>query len=63
MSEGAGELVEHLFRRQSGRMVATLTHILGTRNFDLAEEVVQESLLRRFKCGLLAELPRYRPRG
>jgi RNA polymerase sigma-70 factor (ECF subfamily) len=38
-------LVAHLFRQHSGRMLATLTRLLGSRNLALAEEVVQEALL------------------
>src|SRR5690242_5960683 len=44
--EQAGELVEHLFRRQAGRMTATLVGILGPRNLQLAEDVVQDALMR-----------------
>jgi hypothetical protein len=33
-------LVEHLFRREAGRMFAALTHTFGLENLDLAEEVV-----------------------
>lgn len=40
------ELVEHLFRHQAGRMVSTLTRILGPRHLQLAEDVVQEALIR-----------------
>ena len=40
------ELVEHLFRHESGRMVSTLVRILGPRHLDLAEEVVQDALVR-----------------
>jgi RNA polymerase sigma-70 factor, ECF subfamily len=39
------ELVEHLFRRQAGRMLATLCRAFGLENLDLAEDVVQESML------------------
>jgi RNA polymerase sigma-70 factor (ECF subfamily) len=39
-------LLEHLFRRQAGRMVAHLTRVLGPSNLDLAEETVQEAMLR-----------------
>ncbi|MBL8173789.1 MAG: sigma-70 family RNA polymerase sigma factor [Bryobacterales bacterium] len=46
MSQPVTEILDHLFRRQSGRMVAVLTSILGSRNLSLAEEVVQDSLLR-----------------
>jgi RNA polymerase sigma-70 factor, ECF subfamily len=40
-----GALVEHLFRQHAGRMLATLTRLLGSRNLALAEEVVQEALI------------------
>jgi RNA polymerase sigma-70 factor (ECF subfamily) len=40
------ELVEHLFRHQAGRMVSTLTRILGPRHLQLAEDVVQEALIK-----------------
>jgi len=41
-----GSLLEHLFRHQAGRMVAHLTRLLGPANIDLAEETVQEAMLR-----------------
>ena len=37
-------LVDHLFRRQAGQMVATLTRTLGTRHIALAEDAVQDAL-------------------
>ena len=45
-SSETGVLLEHLFRRQAGRMVAHLTRLLGPAHLDLAEEAVQESMLR-----------------
>ena len=36
-------LLEHLFRHQSGRVVAHLTHLLGPAHLDLAEEAMQEA--------------------
>jgi RNA polymerase sigma-70 factor (ECF subfamily) len=39
-------LVEHLFRHQAGRMVARLTRLLGPAHVGLAEETVQEAMLR-----------------
>jgi len=45
-SAETGVLLEHLFRRQAGRMVAHLTGLLGPANLDLAEETVQEAMLR-----------------
>src|SRR6266576_6305981 len=48
MQEPAGvpQLVEHLFRHESGKMVATLTGIFGIEHLNLAEDVVQEALVR-----------------
>jgi RNA polymerase sigma factor (sigma-70 family) len=37
---------EHLFRREAGRMVATLTRIFGVHNLALAEDVVQDAFCR-----------------
>ena len=39
-------VVEHLFRHESGKMVATLTGIFGIEHLSLAEDVVQEALAR-----------------
>jgi RNA polymerase sigma factor (sigma-70 family) len=39
-------LVDHLFRHESGRLIASLTRILGVHNLDIAEEIVQETLLK-----------------
>jgi len=40
------ELSEHLFRRESGRLVAALTRIFGVHNLALAEDVVQDAFCR-----------------
>src|SRR5438552_3449261 len=40
------QLVEHLFRHEAGKMVATLTRIFGIEHLSLAEDVVQEALAR-----------------
>jgi RNA polymerase sigma factor (sigma-70 family) len=39
-------LAGHFFRRESGRMVATLTRIFGPRHLGLAEDAVQDALLK-----------------
>lgn len=39
-------LVDHLFRRHSAKIVATLTRVFGSRYLDLAEDVVQDALLK-----------------
>jgi RNA polymerase sigma factor (sigma-70 family) len=38
--------VEHLFRHEGAKMVATLTRIFGIEHLNLAEDVVQEALVR-----------------
>src|SRR5205814_3966646 len=38
--------VDHMFRQQAGQMVSTLTRIFGSQRLELAEEVVQDALLK-----------------
>src|SRR2546425_1216671 len=40
------QVVEHLFRHEGGKMVATLTRIFGVEHLTLAEDVVQEALAK-----------------
>src|SRR3974377_561800 len=40
------EPIDHLFRRESGRMIAALTRIFGVHNLALAQDVVQEAFCR-----------------
>jgi RNA polymerase sigma-70 factor (ECF subfamily) len=40
------ELDEHLFRRESARMIAALTRVFGVHNLALAEDVVQDAFCR-----------------
>jgi predicted RNA polymerase sigma factor len=42
-------VVEHLFRHEAGKMVATLTRIFGLEHLPLAEDVVQEALARALR--------------
>ena len=39
------KIVDNLFRHDAGRLVSVLTRIFGTENLDLAEDVVQDSLV------------------
>lgn len=39
-------LIDHLFRRESGKLVSVLTGIFGPHNLELAEDVVQDTLLK-----------------
>ncbi len=39
-------MVEHLFRHEAGKMVAILTRIFGLEHLELAQDVVQDALVR-----------------
>ncbi len=43
------DLVDHLFRHKAGQMVAILTSLFGVENLDLAEDVVQETLIKALR--------------
>ena len=45
-SHNVQQLVGHLFRQEAGKMAAVLTRYLGTENFEQAEDVVQNTLLK-----------------
>jgi RNA polymerase sigma-70 factor (ECF subfamily) len=45
LETGVTDLLDHLFRRQSALMVATLTRAIGARHLALAEEAVQDALV------------------
>lgn len=42
-------IVDHLFRREAGKMVAVLTKLFGLPNIELAEDIVQETLVTAFQ--------------
>ena len=51
------ELSDHLFRREAGRMVATLTRIFGVHNLALAEDVVQDAFCRALEVWKFRGMP------
>ena len=51
------EVVEHLFRRQWGRTVSHLARLLGSQHLDLAEEAVQDALLKALAVWPLHGVP------
>ena len=51
------ELSEHLFRRESGRLVAALTRIFGVHNLVLAEDVVQDAFCRALEVWKVRGIP------
>jgi RNA polymerase sigma factor (sigma-70 family) len=48
---------EHLFRRESGRMVAALTRLFGVHNLALAEDVVQDAFCRALEVWKVRGVP------
>ena len=52
------ELADHLFRHEAGRMVSSLVRILGLCQLALAEDAVQDALLRALDTWRFGELPR-----
>jgi RNA polymerase sigma-70 factor (ECF subfamily) len=45
-TQPANLMVEHLFRHQAARIVAALTRVFGSHNLQLAEDVVQDALIK-----------------
>lgn len=57
MSNYSADINDHLFRHESGRMVAALTRIFGVHNLPLAEDVVQHAFLRAMDVWKLRGVP------
>ncbi|NUM80549.1 sigma factor, ECF subfamily protein, partial [bacterium] len=56
------DTVNHLFRHESGKMVSLLTRIFGFHNLQLAEDVVQETLLKALTIWPFSGIP-HNPSG
>lgn len=48
-TQEVNRLVDHLFRHKSGQIIAVLTRHFGMENLALAEDVVQETLIKALK--------------
>ncbi len=53
----AQQLAEHLFRHESGKMVAILVGIYGPHCLQMAEDAVQEAMIRALRSWPLSALP------
>lgn len=49
--------VEHLFRHEAGKMLAVLTKLFGLNQVEIAEDIVQETLLSALQSWKLKGLP------
>jgi RNA polymerase sigma-70 factor (ECF subfamily) len=50
-------MIDHLFRSRAGQMVAYLTRLLGPKHLELAEDVVQEALVKALQRWPWAGVP------
>jgi RNA polymerase sigma-70 factor (ECF subfamily) len=50
-------LIDNLFRRSAGQIVSYLTRLLGPEHLELAEESVQEALIRALQSWPYSEIP------
>lgn len=57
MKNESNQIVEHLFRTEYGKLVAILTRIFGPSNIQLAEDIVQETLIAALHHWSLSGLP------
>ena len=55
--ENVGQAVEHLFRREAGKIVAALTSIFGLHHLELVEDAFQEALLKALRQWSYGNLP------
>lgn len=51
------QLVGHLFRHESGKMAAVLTRIVGLQNLELAQDLVQDTLLKAIQTWKIKGIP------
>jgi RNA polymerase sigma-70 factor (ECF subfamily) len=56
-SLGADQVVDAFFRVEAGRMVSTLTRIFGLDNLGLAEDVVQDAMLKALQQWSYGKMP------
>jgi RNA polymerase sigma factor (sigma-70 family) len=51
------ELVDHLFRHESGKMVSVLSRLLGLQNIETAQDIVQDTLLQAMNTWSFGGVP------
>ena len=51
------QLAEHLFHHEAGRMVSIITGIYGARHLQMAEDVVQEAMIRAMRSWPVGGIP------
>lgn len=51
------KMVDHLFRHESGKMVAVLTRVFGFANMEQAEDIVQDTIIRALETWKFGKVP------
>lgn len=57
MTSSVHQTVDHLFRHESGKMVAVLSNLLGLQNLPVAQDIVQDTLLQALRTWPYSGLP------
>ena len=55
--ENVQQVLGHLFRHEAGRMAAVLTRYLGAEHFEIAEDLVQDTLLKAMETWPFHSIP------
>ncbi|HLL42070.1 MAG TPA: sigma-70 family RNA polymerase sigma factor [Segetibacter sp.] len=57
MQKSANQIVDHLFRHESGKMIAVLSKLLGLQNLETAQDIAQDTLLQAMNTWSYKGLP------
>ena len=56
-SSNINKVVDHLFRHESGKMIAVLSKLLGLQNLETAHDIVQDTLLQAMNTWKFTGIP------
>jgi RNA polymerase sigma-70 factor (ECF subfamily) len=56
-NKSINQLVDHLFRHESGKMIAVLSRLLGLQNMEIAQDLVQDTLLQAMSTWSYKSIP------
>jgi RNA polymerase sigma-70 factor (ECF subfamily) len=56
-SSNINQLIDHLFRYESGKMVSVLSRLLGLKNLESAQDIVQDTLLQAMNTWRYGSVP------
>ena len=55
--QNISQLVDHLFRHESGKMISVLSKLLGLQNLEVAQDIVQDTLLQAMNTWSFKTIP------